>query len=175
MPYATFFDFTTQGLMQTWSPVTLGALFFVFSIALWFKRESMMPNRSARARKVIGAGFMALCAGWTLFSAYRIGAETLAIRKAIKENTVMIAAGEVSRYKKAFDHGDFFERFCVQNACFAYSDYLPSAGFHTTGKPIAPNLPVRVFYTKDVIIRLDFVPQPKRQPDVAPMPGVETE
>ena len=52
--YITLFDATQLGPLQTWAPAMLASMSLIFSVALWVKRESMMPNRGERARVVIG-------------------------------------------------------------------------------------------------------------------------
>lgn len=172
--YVTVFDATDLAFADAWASVLLGGAWIIFAVALWFKREAMMANRSDAARVVIAALNIWMAVGWTIFSAYRVGTAEAAIKAAIRDKTVQSAEGYVSRYKPHFGNGDFQERFCVQQACFHYFDYLPGPGFHASGV-IEPNLQVRLLYVGNNIILLDVVPAAKHQQPAGPPPGVGME
>ncbi|MEO7576992.1 MAG: hypothetical protein ABIT83_05210, partial [Massilia sp.] len=58
--------------------------------------------------------------------------------------------------------GHAMERFCVQQACFSYSDFVIGGGFNNTashGGPIRAGLPVRVTYVDGDIVKLEIAPQ----------------
>ncbi|TAL38624.1 MAG: hypothetical protein EPN97_03760 [Alphaproteobacteria bacterium] len=171
--YTTIFDATLTGALETWSPVLLGAMCLVFSGAIWFKRESMMPNRGEGARVVIGVLFIVASVFWSGLAAWRVGAQNAAIKAAMRDGTVEKTEGFVTSFKPQYGKGDFWERFCVGQKCFYYFEYLPGPGFHTAGR-VAPKMQVRIFHAGNTIIRLDIVPLPKRQRG-EPAPGGETE
>lgn len=172
--YVTVFDSTDATFTEIWAPVIFGVLAVCFAAALWFKRESMMPNRSERGRVVVAALVIWATVGWTGLAAYRIGTAEYAIKKAMREQTVQSVEGYISTYKPRFNGGSFPERFCVQQKCFSFFDYLPDVGFHTSGV-VASNMLVRLWFVGNSIIRLDIVPLPKRQPPSGPPPGVGME
>ncbi len=50
------------------------------------------------------------------------------------------------------------ERFCVEDKCFTYSDFVPTIGFNNTsshGGPIKAGMPVRVTFVGNTIIKLE--------------------
>lgn len=171
--YITVFDVSQQGPAQTWFPVFFGFMFLIFSVAVWFKRESMMPNRGERARVVIGVFFIIASVSWSGIATTRVATQNAAIKSALRDSTVEKTEGVVSRFKPQYGSGDFWERFCVDQTCFYYFDFAPGVGFHTAGI-VAPKIQVRVYHTGNTIIRLDVMPQPKRQRG-EPAPGGETE
>jgi hypothetical protein len=53
------------------------------------------------------------------------------------------------------------EKFCVNDHCFEYSDYVITGGFNNTrshGGPIREGLPVRVTFIRNKIIKLEVAP-----------------
>jgi hypothetical protein len=171
--YLTVFDATGTGPFVIWSPLIFGVISLMFTVALWFKREAMMPNRTEGPRLVIATFFVLMAVMWTGLSAWRIITQEMAISKALREKNIAVAEGVVSRFKPQFGKGEFPEKFCVGQKCFSYFDFLPGPGFHATGT-IEPNLRVRAYYTGNTIIRLDIVPAPKRPP-AGPPSGDGTE
>lgn len=171
--YITVFDAAQAGPFQTWFPAFLGAMFMIFSVALWFNRESMMPNRGERARVVIGVLMIMASVFWFGLATWRVATQSAAMKAALRDKTVEKTEGFVSGFKPQYGKSDFWERFCVNQKCFYYFEYLPGPGFHTAGL-VAPKMRVRVYHTGNVIMRLDIVPLPK-DPRAAPVPGAETE
>lgn len=171
--YITAFDAIQPGPFQTWFPVLLGIMCLIFSVAVWFKRESMMPNRGERARVVIGVFFIIASVFWSGLATWRVGTQNAAIKAAVRDGTVEKTEGFVTSFKPQYGKGDFWERFCVDQKCFSYFEYLPGPGFHTAGL-VALKRQVRIYHTGNTIIRLDIMPLPKRQPgEAAPADGTE--
>jgi hypothetical protein len=171
--YLTVFDATQPAPLQTWAPALLATMFLIFSIALWIKRDSMMPNRGERARVVIAALTIAAAVFWTVLATWRVGAQDAAIKAAIRDNAVEKTEGFVTSFKPQYGRRDFWERFCVGPRCFSYFEYLPGPGFHTAGL-VAPKMQVRIHHVGNTIIRLEIIPLPKRRPgEAAPGGGTE--
>src|SRR3569832_2333141 len=158
--YINIFDEAYLSGVDIWMPAVIANVFLFFSVALWFKREPMMPNRSDTARIVIAILVFILAAVWAVTVNYRVITINAAINKARRENTVQRAEGYVTRFKPQFGNDDIMERFCIGKACFSYFNWLPGPGFHKSGV-INRGMIARVYYTGNNIIRLDIVPRPK--------------
>ena len=172
--YVTIYDTTEASFGDTWTPVIFGVVYVAFAVALWFKRESMMPNRSETGRIVVAAFNIWLAVAWTILAAWRVGSAEIAIKAAMRDGTMQKTEGFVRDYKPHFAGGDFQERWCVNQACFHYFDWLPGPGYHATGM-IETGMQVRLFYVGNNILLLDIVPVPKHQPPAGPPPGVGME
>lgn len=171
--YVTIFDRALLSGIDIWMPVVIANIFLLLSIALWFRREPMMPNRSDGARIVIAGLVFILASVWAATVNYRVITISAAINTALRDRTVQHAEGYVTRFKPQFGNGDFMERFCIGKACFSYFDWLPGPGFHKSGE-LERGMIARVFYTGNNIIRLDIVPRPRRRPAApAPADGME--
>lgn len=154
-----------RGLMP-WAPAIFGALFLIGTAALWHRREFIMMDRSPGGRvavcALLGAFSALLCFG----SATKVYIEKSAVDQALKDKTYKIVQGQAAQYKPPFKDGSLWEKFCVIDQCFYYSDYIPSYGFHDTkigGGPVREGVQVQVYYVENVIFRLDIVP-PRRAP-----------
>lgn len=172
--YMTVFDRTAASPIEIWSPVFFGFLAVAFAVVLWFKRESMMPNRSDSGRVVVAGLIIWMSVGWTATATYRIGTGEYAIKNAMRDQKVEAVEGYITTFKPRFANGEFPEKFCVQQRCFSYFDYLPSSGFHTSNV-VEKDMLVRFWCVGNNIIRLDVVPMPKRQQPAGPPPGVGME
>jgi hypothetical protein len=169
--FVTVFDARNLG-WELWMPAVIGAVLALFGVALLVRRDVMMPSRSAGARLVIAILFLAGTVLWTGFAVYRITDSQREIEAALTANKVEKVIGRVTAYKPQFGEGSLPEAFCIDRAglkpkCFSYSDYIPSAGFHSTamhGGPVAAGAQLRVYYTGNLIIRLDVVPQAPQSP-----------
>lgn len=131
--------------------VLLGVLRFVFPNALPFREPRLLKKTS----KYFFLGFSVL---WTTlvfsitYNQYRLA------KNAAIEHDFEVVEGLVRDFKPMPSSGHSMERFCVEEACFEYSDYVVTSGFNNTashGGPIRDGLPVRVSYIGNTIIRLE--------------------
>jgi hypothetical protein len=163
--FVNIFIAMDRGIMP-WAPAIFGLLFLIGTAALWHRREFIMMDRSPGGRiavcVLLGAFSALLCFG----SGIKVYLEKSAVDEAIKNKTYKIVTGIVTQYKAPFKEGSLWEKFCLIDQCFYYSDYIPTYGFHDTklgGGPIRNDLQVAVYFVDNVIFRLDVVP-PKLAP-----------
>lgn len=97
-----------------------------------------------------------LCLAVTWISTYR---EYSSAAAALNEGRAAVAHGRVSNFKAWTNRkGSPWERFCVEDKCFQYTDSDGDAGFDSPssrGRPIKPGLPVRVTFVGDTILKLE--------------------
>jgi hypothetical protein len=75
-------------------------------------------------------------------------------------NEYKVVEGRVTQFVAAPFSGHEDERFCVQEECFSYSDYVITGGFNTTsahGGPIHEGLLVRISYVGGIIVKIEVV------------------
>jgi len=80
------------------------------------------------------------------------------LSKAIDSARVSVVEGVVNQFQPMPYTGHAMEHFCVNANCFAYSDYVITAGFNHTsshGGPIREGLPVRVTFVGSTIVKLE--------------------
>ena len=131
--------------------VLLGVLMFVFPNALPFRG----PRLLKKPFKYLFLGFSVL---WTTLAFSSTYKQYRLAKNAATEHHFKVVEGLVRDFKPMPYSGHSMERFCVEEACFEYSDYVVTSGFNNTashGGPIRDGLPVRVSYIGNTIIRLE--------------------
>lgn len=161
----TIFYALGRGIVPWW-PTIFGALFMIATLAVYLRREMLMYDRSPGGRiavcAALGVFSVLLCFG----SGIKVYTEQKKVEEALAQKTYKVVDGLAVRVKPPFKDGDIYERFCVIDQCFAYSDYIPTFGFHDTklgNGPIRENLHVRVYYVGNIIIKLEVEPS-RRSP-----------
>jgi hypothetical protein len=141
-------DFMTPSYEATGLIVVLTAIVF------------FVVRRSLAGRAVIVSSYviLGLVSAWSAvvwISTYR---DYRAASIALDDGRASVVEGRVSRFEPMPATGHASERFCVEDRCFYYSDFASTIGFHNTsshGGPIKSDLPVRVTYLGDTIIKLE--------------------
>jgi hypothetical protein len=80
----------------------------------------------------------------------------------MRNGTAQFVEGRVSHFDPMPASGHGLESFSVEGVEFRYSDYLINAGFNNTqsqGGPIREGMPVKIWYFKDQILRLEVAKQ----------------
>jgi hypothetical protein len=159
MDYRVVFDVAESGY-QGWKvpaqvlwAVGVGAVLVVFRARI----AGRLP-RFATAYNVVAFAVAGLAVLWLLISLFSTYIEYTGLLSAEQTGQAFVAEGPVTDFKTIPTRGYTRERFCVQKACFEYSDDVTTSAFHTTrlrGGPVREGLPVRVTYTGDSIIRLE--------------------
>lgn len=159
MVYQTVFDVTSIGY-KSWPFPAFGLIFVVLGILLCLSKR-IRPGwwrTHRRIRSALAYFYLGFATLWTL------GAFTLTyidywhIIKAVHEGSATVVEGPVTNFKPMPATGHRMERFCVQQACFEYSDFVITAGFNNTsshGGPIREGLPVRVTFVGKEIAKLE--------------------
>ena len=159
MVYQTIFDITTAGY-KSWSSPAFGLIFVGVGIALVLMRKSLPGSWQShpRASSAFAFFFFGFAVLWTLVSFGSTYRDYQAQVSAIEHGSAKVIEGSVSNFQPMPVTGHAMERFCVQGTCFAYSDYVITAGFNNTsshGGPIREGLPVRVTYVGCSIVKLE--------------------
>jgi hypothetical protein len=95
---------------------------------------------------------------WNWVSTYNLYTSAIS---ALVDGNASVVEGRVSNFKPMPYGGHQYERFCVESRCFYYSDYASSVGFNNTsshGGPIKADLPVRVTFVGNAILKLEIAP-----------------
>ncbi len=126
------------------------------------RRRGALPfgwwSTRPRASRLFASVFFGFALIWTILAFYSTYTQYAALRKAQANGTVEVVEGVVTHFTPMPVTGHGMERFCVQETCFAYADYVVTAGFNNTsshGGPIREGLPVRVTYVGAAIIKLE--------------------
>lgn len=156
-PYSIVFDFLDSGFPML--PTVFGVMGIIACIGIFFERHKMMPNRSPETRIKIAAFVFTIAVGWTLVTGNILYSQYHDITRAIADDTVQVAEGKADHFVALIENGSPWEKFCVGDACFHYSDFVPTAGFHNTAKyggPVYSGAELRVLYTGNLIVRLEI-------------------
>jgi hypothetical protein len=146
----TFLEFISSGGVS-YAFTAATALLLVIAVLLVAMRHRL-------DRRVLVSGLVGLAVVWLLASQWLLPKHTILPR------TVgpIVVTGLVRDFVPMPSEGHAEERFCVQTACFHYSDYIQTGGFNHTssrGGPIREGLPVRVTYAAspgaNVILKLE--------------------
>lgn len=158
MVYTTVFDLSQAGFGNWWFAAP-GLLFVAIGASQLRRRAPPAPRniRPGRSRATAWA-MLGLAALWTVTAFTSTYGDYRRLRAAERHGELRSVEGPVENFQPMPWSGHAMERFCVQRRCFAYSDFVVTAGFHRTaayGGPIRAGLPVRVSYVGDTIVRLE--------------------
>jgi hypothetical protein len=159
MVYNVVFDIHAAGYKaENLYPLGLSACFALVGIWMIAKRKVL----AASTQRPMSPYFPFLYFGFSIvfFTTVLITTHTAYVEALadFDAGRVKVAEGRVSRFIPMPYSGHALEHFCVDKACFSYSNYLSSPGFNQTsshGGPIHEGLPVRVTYTGNTIVRLE--------------------
>jgi hypothetical protein len=155
-----------RGIVPWW-PTIFGALFMIATVAVYIRRENLMYDRSPGGRIVVCVMLAIFSIVLFFGSGIKVYLEKKEVEEALAAKTYKIVNGLATKYKPPFKDGDLYERFCVVDQCFKYSDYIPSFGFHDTkigSGPMREGLHVQVHYVGNIIFKLEVAPEPRRLP-----------
>jgi len=159
--FITVFDFIDRGY-PVW-PSIFGAMAVIAGVGVYFERKKMMPNRAPETQVYISVAFLLASILWTTVITFKIFTEHMQIIRAIEGNKVKALEGYITNYTPLIDNMSAWEKFCLGEACFRYSDFVPSAGFNNTAKyggPMRKDIYVRLFYTDGLILKLQVLQKP---------------
>jgi hypothetical protein len=143
--YTTVFDATTAG-WTTWPPVLFGLGFVAVGLAFKFLPPRLFKRPPTRLFIYIFLGFSLF---WTTIVAWATWTEYSAVMDAARDGKLKVVEGKVEKFVPMPWSGHAMERFCVKDACFAYSNFVVTVGFHNAashGGPLHEGLPVRIAY-----------------------------
>ena len=165
MTYTTVFDLARAGFGDWWFPAS-GLLFVAIGAGLLLRRRTPPAWGSGRpaSSRFVAWAMLGFAAVWSLTAFTSTYGEYRRLRAAEQQGELRTVEGPVQDFHPMPWSGHAMERFCVQGRCFAYSDFVVTAGFHRTaayGGPMRAGLPVRVSYLGDAIVKLEVgVPRP---------------
>ena len=163
MQYRVVFDNTAVGYTG-WHFAAYGMVGTVIGAVMvaTVLRRGVLPikwwSTRPRASKLFAFYIFGFSLLWTLVVLYSTYTQYAGLKKAQVNGRAQVVEGIVTHFKPMPVTGHAMERFCVQETCFSYSDYIVTAGFNNTsshGGPIRDGLPVRVTYVGAAIIKLE--------------------
>ncbi len=157
MHYHVVFDLNQVGFKpENIAPLALGILFVLIGIVFVLFRQRLIKwGLVARAMPFV---FLAFSVFWLIGVLCVSFEEFTVASEALKSGKAKVIEGQVSSFRPMFANATKMEHFCVKDTCFAYSDYIMTAGFNRTSKyggPIREGLPVRVTYLGNIIVKLE--------------------
>lgn len=161
MTYTPAFDIATAGFKpENYQPLIIGSFFCLLSLWMIIKRDYFAaPARKRPMNPKMPFIFFGMSALFLIGVSYAIFSGSASALAALREGRTSVAEGRVTHFVPMPYTGHALEKFCVQSACFSYSDYVLNPGFNHTsshGGPIHEGLPVRVTYTGNTILRLEI-------------------
>ena len=152
-PYRVVFDSAQNSF--DWSFGAYALIFVGVGIfMIWFGRRNGWTAQKRRTGYfIVGISLLLSAIGLlTSWSTYSRG------RSAMREQAIAEVDGPVTDFRPMSYGGHGDECFTVQTRTFCYSDFDITPGFHNAashGGPIREGLPVRVFYSGNMIVRLE--------------------
>ena len=161
MDYQVVFDITSAGY-KSWPFPAFGLIFIAAGVVLVLNRKALPGwwRGSPRASNAFAFFFLGFSILWTAIAFGATYSNYRSLVSAIETGSVKVAEGIVTNFKPMPVTGHAMEHFCVQGACFEYSDFVVTAGFNNTsshGGPIREGLPVRVTYVGNAIAQLEVL------------------
>lgn len=157
--YETVFDFMEAGF--PWAPIILGLVVVTITVVIYHMRDRLMTRRAEKTRLLLARIFVSVAILWTMTTAYRVFAQYFDLKNAVASGDMRVKQGQVTDYHSFLStESGIYEKFCVQNYCFSYSDLVPSAGFNNMsayGGPMEKDIFVRVHHTGNLIARLEIM------------------
>jgi hypothetical protein len=159
MDYRTVFDITEAGY-KSWNFPVHGLIIVAAGVVLVLLRRRLPGwwRKHPRASSIFAFVFLGFGVVWTLGAFLGTYSEYTHLRRAADGSGVTVVEGLVTQFEPMPAAGHAMERFCVRDACFEYSDYVITAGFNNTsshGGPIREDLPVRVTFVGNTIVKLE--------------------
>src|SRR5260221_935524 len=142
--YEVVFDLSTQ-TPPSW---ILGIAFASSAVGLICV---LMRYLRVGVSSLIAGALLALVFGWQVY-------QLAHLQGLLSQGGVAVAQGAVRAFQPMPKSGHGSEQWCVENACFVYSQYETVPWFHRTeseGGPIHNGLFVRVHHVGNAIVRLE--------------------
>jgi hypothetical protein len=158
--YQTVYDLGLAG-WESWTFPAFGLVFVLLGIGMVVFRNDLRMRGPALMRRVFPFLWLGFAVIWTFTAFASTYGTHRRLAAALADGEARVVEGEVTHFIPMPAAGHAMERFCVQQACFAYSDFVVAGGFNHTashGGPIRAGLPVRVTYLGNVILRLEIAP-----------------
>jgi hypothetical protein len=144
--YTTFFDISHTSF-PWWYPA--------FGLVLGALGIAVLRRRKADDKWIYGIAAFSIL--WTLIAFSGISEGDSAFKTAYGSGNYLVVEGPVQGLWEGIQGKE--ECFSVQNKRFCYSDYVITPGFRNSafnGGPIRADLPVRVSYVGDTIVKLEI-------------------
>lgn len=159
MNYRTVFDIADAGY-KGWTFPAFGLILVGIGVVLVVVRKHLSGWWSQRpgAGAAFSVCFLGFAVLWTITSFLFTYRDYSSLASAERSGHVQVAEGRVSDFKAMPITGHAMEHFCVGSKCFEYSDYVITGGFNNTsshGGPIKQDLPVRVTFVGNEIVKLE--------------------
>lgn len=159
MDYKVVFDVTDAGY-KSWTFPAFGLIFVAVGAVLVAFRNKLPGSwhKHHRASKLFAFFFLGFAVFWTLITSLLTYSDYSSLKTSKETNRASVVEGSVTDFKPMPFAGHAMEKFCVQQICFEYSDYVITAGFNNTsshGGPIKEGLPVRATYVGNSIVKLE--------------------
>jgi hypothetical protein len=157
--YRTVFDIADAGY-KSWTFPAFGLIFVGIGVVLVVVRKHLPGwwGKHPRASAAFSLYFLGFAVLWTTANFLFTYRDYSSLISAERSGRVQVAEGRVSDFKPMPVTGHAMEHFCVGSKCFEYSDSVITGGFNNTsshGGPIKQDLPVRVTFVGNEIVKLE--------------------
>ncbi len=158
--YRTVYDITPID-SSVWGFPAFGLMFVAIGAVLFHFRHQLPDMGPAFWRRAFPFIFLGFAVIWTGSVTIFAVVNHHRLVKAMHDGSAQVVQGKVTDFVPMPVTGHAMEHFCVQQACFRYSDYVIAGGFNHTashGGPVRAGLPVRVTYVGNHILKLEIAP-----------------
>lgn len=160
MDYTTVFDVTGSGYRQ-WSFPAYGLIFILIALVIpTLISKGAIRKPSRQKERWFRVGLLVFTILWTIGSFFDTYLDYRNAVNALQDGQAKVVEGQVAHYWTVPFKS---ESFTVQGVTFQYSDYGRIAGFKNTashGGPIREGLPVKIWYWRGEILRLEIRKKP---------------
>jgi hypothetical protein len=153
----TLFDITTKSF--DWPSLLPPTGLFLFGVVL-----ALMEKKNIGTFLIRKIGYVLCFAG--LLTATYITANWFskkhAASRALQTGKCSVVEGRVTNFHPMPSEGHSNESFTIEKEYFSYSDYVVTPCFNKSsshGGPIRPDLPLRVSYSDDCILKIELMGQ----------------
>lgn len=159
MTYSTVFS-VADWPPTNWTDPGFGLIFVALGVAIAFAPGffATFARRSRAGTRWLGWSFVLFGCVWTAAVGFAVFGPASSLARELAANRFQTVEGRVAHFIPAPAEGHALESFDVNGVEFAYSDYILEGGFNRTashGGPIREGLPVRIAYTRGLILRLE--------------------
>ena len=157
MEYDVAFEISKSGIGELTFALP-GVLFMVIGAGLIKFRHKLAESKPKFFVNFFSTFFFGFAVLWTLGAGLIIGLDQSSLRDDYVKGDFKVIEGTVENFDPMPSSGHKRESFTVKGVRFEYSDFLITPGFNNAtslGGPIKENLPVRISYIGNTILKLE--------------------
>jgi len=156
--YRVAYDLSQAGF-GNWTFPAFGLIFVAVGIAFVYFRNDISFKGPAFMRRIFPFAWLGFAIIWTSIAFLGTYSSYRHLTDMVADGHMQVVEGVITDFVPMPVSGHAMEKFCVQQVCFEYSDFVINGGFNNTtshGGPIQGGLSVRIGYVDKVIVKLEI-------------------